>query len=308
MPQAARRPVPAPMAAPRPAPRPALVAALVAALSLLAGAAGAKPPQAAPEPPAPPLRAGVQPRLPPFIVQDRQGRLGGFTVDLFEAIAARLKRKLIVTAAPAAELLPGLVQGRFDVLPGPLRATPEHAGDLLYLEGYMWTEFQFGTAANWQLTGPEGLRGKRLAVDDGSDYAEWALRNAPRYGFTVVQLADDAAVFDAIRHGRADATLTGSPALRAALAGRPPLAEGPALPETRSQETAAVREDATELRDELEDALVCLKQDGTVARLSAKWFAAKPDAEDLENLVMPGYGVPGLAGYDPKPRAPACGR
>jgi polar amino acid transport system substrate-binding protein len=40
--------------------------------------------------------------------------------------------------------------------------------------------------------------------------------------------------------------------------------------------------------------------------LSTKWLGHEPDAEDLENLVVPGYGVPGLAGYDPKPKKARC--
>ena len=64
----------------------------------------------------------------------------------------------------------------------------------------------------------------------------------------------------------------------------------------------------TQVRDEIEEALRCLKQDGTVARLAKTWLGTTPGPEDLENLVIPGYGVPGLAGYDPKPHKPRCGK
>jgi polar amino acid transport system substrate-binding protein len=61
------------------------------------------------------------------------------------------------------------------------------------------------------------------------------------------------------------------------------------------------------LRDEIEDALTCLKLDGTVARLSKTWIGSEPDQEDLQRMVVPGTGVPGLSGYDPKPRKTHCG-
>ena len=51
-----------------------------------------------------------------------------------------------------------------------------------------------------------------------------------------------------------------------------------------------------ELRDEIEDALVCLKRDGTLARLTKTWLGEDAGEEDLQNMVSPGYGVPGLTG------------
>jgi polar amino acid transport system substrate-binding protein len=49
-----------------------------------------------------------------------------------------------------------------------------------------------------------------------------------------------------------------------------------------------------------------MKKDGTIARLSEKWFGAKPAADDLEVVVEPGYGVPGMPGYDPTPHELHC--
>jgi polar amino acid transport system substrate-binding protein len=50
-----------------------------------------------------------------------------------------------------------------------------------------------------------------------------------------------------------------------------------------------------------------MKRDGTVARLSERWFGAAPKEDDAERVVFPGYGPPGLPGYDPKPHEPRCG-
>ncbi len=61
------------------------------------------------------------------------------------------------------------------------------------------------------------------------------------------------------------------------------------------------------LRNQIQDALDCMKQDGSLARLSEKWFGAAPSADALERTVTPGYGVPGMPGYDPTPHALSCG-
>lgn len=269
----------------------ALTAALLAALPALA----AEPPQAE-------LRAGIFPAAPPFIVTDRAGRPGGFTIALFRAIAVRLHRPIRFIPGDQAALLAGLDSGALDLLTGPILATPEHASRLLLLEGYAWSEFQFGSHGRGAVAKLADLRGLRVAAQRGSDYAEWASRNAARYGFTYLAMADQAAVFAAVLKGEADISLTGSAALR----GQAGITPGLSLPETRTQEAAAVRQGETELRDTLEDALDCLKRDGTVAKLAQSWFGQTTGPEDLENLVMPGYGVPGLAGYDPKPHPISC--
>ncbi len=254
----------------------------------------------------PHLKAGVAEWAPPFIMEGAGGKPAGFTVDLFRAIAARMKRGILFIPVPQAELEKGLEDGRFDLLAGPIAATPERAAEMLFTEGYIWSEYQFGGRKSHPIDRLESLRGQRLAVHADSEYAEWADRGAQKFGFTVVRLPNEAAVFAALKAGQADASLTDSAALRFAANSTPGLVAGMTLPETRTHDSAAFRTSDIELRDETEDMLHCLKQDGTVARISKKWFGTEPDAEDLEKLAVPGNGVPGLAGYDPKPRKTHC--
>ena len=218
----------------------------------------------------PPLRAGVLDDAPPYVMKDAHGALTGFTIDLFRLVAARMQRQIDYTTAPQRALFDGLQHAQYDVLPGPIAATPERAGDMLLLQGYAWSEYQFGVRRGDHLAALADLHGQ------------------------------------AVLEKQADASLSGSQVQGYAAAQNANYLPALSLPETRTHQTAAVRRSDTELRDEMEDALRCLKMDGTVARLSKQWFGRSPEDEDLENLVVPGYGVPGLAGYDPKPRKTRC--
>jgi polar amino acid transport system substrate-binding protein len=205
------------------------------------------------------------------------------------------------------ELLTDLNAGRVDVLAGPIQATPGRSSEMLFTQGYIWSQYQFGTRHGVAIASPADLRGKRLAVQSGTEYAEWAELNAPKYGFAVEKLATLGQVLAAVRSGAADACLSDSPGLEAAAHAQDALDASLALPETKVQDAAAVALTGVELRDEIEDALTCLKLDGTVARLSKTWIGSEPDQEDLQRMVVPGTGVPGLSGYDPKPRKTHCG-
>jgi polar amino acid transport system substrate-binding protein len=254
----------------------------------------------------PPLRAGVTDNGPPFVLNGPDGKLTGFVIELFQMIADRMQRGIVFTTAPQHALFEGLDHGDYDLLPGPINATPDRAAQVLLTEGYLWSEYRFGSRAAEPVTRLEDLHGRRLAVRAGSIYADWANRNARRYGFTVLPTGSGLEAALAVLAHEADASLSGSPVQAYAEWHEKGFAAGLSLPETRTHESAAVRRADVELRDELEDALRCLKLNGTVARLSTKWLGHEPDAEDLENLVVPGYGVPGLAGYDPKPKKARC--
>jgi polar amino acid transport system substrate-binding protein len=254
----------------------------------------------------PPLRAGVMDNAAPFVMKGADGKLTGFVIELFQIIAERMQRGIVFTTAQQPALFDGLAHGTYDLLPGPINATPDRASEMLLTEGYIWSEFRFGSRAAEPVAHLEDLHGRRLAVRSGSIYAEWAERNARHYGFTVLPTGSGMEAAQAVLAHEADASLGGSPLQEYAEWHEKGFAAGLALPETRTHESAAMRRADTELRDEVEDALRCLKLNGTVARLSKKWLGHEPDAEDLENLVVPGYGVPGLAGYDPKPKKPRC--
>ncbi len=252
-----------------------------------------------------PLRAGVLGDAAPFVVQ-KGGRLTGFTVDLFRAIAGRMQRPIVFEVSPPALLFKRLQDGTYDLLPGPINATPDRAAGMLLTEGYVWSEFQFGSRAGEPVRGFADLKGRRLAVREGSTYGDWALRNAQRYGFTILPTPSALAATQAVLRHEADVSLSGSPIQLYAASHDSGYVAGMSLPETRTHESAAVRKADVELRDEVEDALRCLKQNGTVARLSKSWFGREPDPEGLENLLVPGYGVPGLSGYDPKTHKVRC--
>mgnify|MGYP002527425926 FL=1 len=61
------------------------------------------------------------------------------------------------------------------------------------------------------------------------------------------------------------------------------------------------------LRNKVEEAIECMKLDGTMTKLSEKWFDVTPAPGSAAVTVYPGYGVPGMPGYQDIKHTPKCG-
>ena len=103
------------------------------------------------------------------------------------------------------------------------------------------------------------------------------------------------------------ATLGGNTVIKYAASKNPQFVADFVLQDTKAHWAAPFRKDSVALRNQMQDALDCMKQDGTIAKLSEKWFGSTPAPDDLERVVTPGYGVPGMPGYDPTPHPMHCG-
>ena len=254
-----------------------------------------------------PLRTAVDGTFAPFAFPSLSGGVQGFSVDLFTEVARRMHRPITIDSASYSGLIPALGAGRYDFLAAPTTVTKERAENLLFASGYMWTAFQFGIKKGTPpITALEDLRGKVITVNKGSAYDAWAAANAAKYGFTSQAYDTQSDAVQAVLAGRAVANLAGNAVVRYAATKLPQFQPDFVIKETRAAWAAPFRKDEVALRNQIQDTMSCMKRDGTVAKLSEKWFGVAPAADDLERVVEPGYGVPGMPGYDPAPHELNC--
>ena len=255
-----------------------------------------------------PLRTGVDGTFAPHAMPKLGGGLEGFQIDLFTEAAKRMHRQIEIEGTSFSGLIPGLQSGRYDFLAAPVTVTKERAENMIFTSGYMWTAFQFGIKkGSAPLKGWEDLKGKAVSVNKGTPYETLSKEMSLRMGFTVQVYDTQPDATQAVLSGRAYATLGGNTVIRYAASKTPQFVADLELTDTRAHWAAPFRKDAVALRNQMQDALDCMKQDGTISKLAEKWFGAKPAADDLANVIVPGYGVPGMPGYDPTPHPLHCG-
>jgi polar amino acid transport system substrate-binding protein len=254
----------------------------------------------------PPLRTAVDGTFAPHAAPSLSGGYEGFNIDLANEIAKRLNRKIIIDAAQYSGLIPALQAGTYDFLAAPTTVTKERAENMLFTEGYLNTDFQFlikkGAPKVEKL---EDLKDKVVSVNKGSAYDAWARGLEAKIGWKVESFGTQTDAVQALLVGRADANVAGNTVIAYAAKTNPQL-ELSYLHSTGLVWAAPLRKDSSELRKSIENAVECMKLDGTIARMHEKWFGLKPLPGSAAVTVFPGYGVPDMPGYDPTPHAPAC--
>jgi len=256
----------------------------------------------------PPLRTGVDGTFAPHAMPKLGGGVEGFQIDLFTEAAKRMHRDITIDAVSFSTLIPGMQAGRYDFIAAPTTVTKERAENMLFTAGYLWTAYQFGIKkGTTPIKGWEDLKGKSVAVNKGTPYETLSKQMGEKYGFTVQVYDTQPDATQAVLSGRAYATLGGNTTIVYAASKNPNFVADLELTDTRAHWAAPVPKNNPKLRAELQDALDCMKKDGTIAKLVKKWFGKDPEPDELAVVITPGYGVPGMPGYDPTPHELHCG-
>lgn len=255
-----------------------------------------------------PLVVGVDGTFAPHAMPKLGGGVEGFNVDLINAIGQKMGRKVEIFAGQFSGLIPAMNAGQLSFVGAPTTVTPERAQNLLFTEGYLNTYYAFVVPIkSGDVKSLEDLKGKTISVNRGSAYDKWLQENAAKHGFKPESFGTDADGVQALISGRSDVHMSGNTvAAYAVLRAKDRIKLATLKVDQGLVWGAAFRKDDAQLRNQVEEALECIKLDGTVAKLHEKWFGTKPEKGAAAVTVYPGYGVPGLPGHDPKDHKPNC--
>ncbi len=282
------------------APRPIPLTAC-ALLGLLAASA----PLGAQDEPGP-LIIGSDADYPPFLVANPTGGYEGFSLDLATEIAERIGRagtKLVIQDFDG--VFDALRARDFEMIITPTNITPDRARRVLFSEGYMDTGLGFLVFQGAELRDVTDLRGQILAVEVGTVSDTWATVNEAWLGFSVRRFEANGDAVSAVINREAFANLSDLPAVTHTAQQLGIVTVAYSIP-IAGKFGLAFHPDDLELRNQVENALECMKLDGTLAGLHTQWFGAPAGQDSASNTVYIGYGHPGYAGHDATPHMPQC--
>ena len=221
------------------------------------------------------IRVGMSGGYFPFTFT-RADELQGFEVDFLNAIAEETGDEVEFVTMSFSGLVGALESGRIDTIANQITITPEREAKFAFTQPYVYDGAQVVVKAGNEdeITGPESLKGRSVAVNLGSNY-EQLLRELP-YAEEIDIRTYESNIEQDTALGRVDAfvmdrvssaqVIKESP-LPLALAGQPFSEIRNALPFRNDAEGQA-------LRDRVDAAITTLKDDGTLAEISQKWLDA----------------------------------
>ena len=220
------------------------------------------------------VKVGMSGRYFPFTFV-KQDQLQGFEVDLWNEIGKRNDYNVEFVTANFSGLFGLLETGRIDTISNQITMTEERKAKYLFSEPYVVDGAQLVVRkGNDKITSTDDLDGKTVGVNLGSNY-EQLLRQLDTDGSIKIKTYDTGIEHD-VALGRTDAfvmdrlsslELIKKANLPLQLAGEPFEKIENAWPFVQGEK-------GEKLRDEVNVALEAMRQDGTLAEISIKWFDA----------------------------------
>ncbi len=243
----------------------------------------------------------------PFSSSSPSGGFEGIDIDIAAALSKQLGTQIKVIDQPWATTFAGLNAKKFDMVLSPAMITKERASQMLFAQAYGDATYQFVLRKGGvKVSKPEDLKGKVIAVNKGNLFDKWLTARKDKFGWSINRYDKNSDAIQSVASGQTDAALVYS-AVAGYVAQHAPVLETSDYVINQGEVYGyAFRKDDTQLRNKVDQALRCLKKDGTLAAIYKKWTGldALPDGAML--TVTKGAGQPGFAGYDATVSDMAC--
>lgn len=150
----------------------------------------------------------------PFEFQDAQGNFVGIDMDLIRAIADDQKFKVDIKPLGFDAALQAVQANQVDGVIAGMSITDKRKQVFDFSEPYFESGIQMAVLkTNNDIKSYEDLRGKRVAVKNGTQGATFADSIKDKYGFQVVSFADSSSMFDEVKTGNSQAAFEDYPVL-----------------------------------------------------------------------------------------------
>jgi cystine transport system substrate-binding protein len=220
------------------------------------------------------LTVGLEGTYPPFSFQGNDGKLTGFEVEFAEDLAKHLGVKASLKPTKWDGMLASLDSKRIDVAINQVTISPERQKKYDFSTPYTVSGIQalVKKGNEGSVTKPEDLKGKKVGVGLGTNYEAWLRENVP--GVDVRTYDDDPTKYQDLRVGRIDVILVDRLAALDLVKKTNNTLAVAGQPFSHLESGVALRKGNPELLAAINKAIEEMKQDGSLAKISEKWFGA----------------------------------
>ena len=216
------------------------------------------------------LVVGTEGTYPPNSYYDDDENLVGFDVEVAAAIAGKLGVEIEYFVGPWDSLFASMDSGRIDTVINEVEVTEERQLKYDFSDPYTYIHGALLVAGdNEEIASFDDLSGKLAAQNSTST---WGLL-AESYGAEIVPVTADSQTFDLITTGRADFTLNAETAFADYISKHPDVdVKIVAHTDSASSSVVPAPKGSEKFVAAVNQAIAELREDGTLAELSIKYF------------------------------------
>lgn len=220
------------------------------------------------------ITVGLEGDWQPFSYHDDDDNLVGYDVEVAQNIALHMGVEADLVEGPWDGLFAGMDSGRYDIVVNGVDVTPDRQQKYDFSDPYAYDHTVLIVRDdNTDITSFEDLDGKTTANSIGSTYQEIG----EQYGATVSGVDTLVETLQMVQNGQVDATLNAATSFGDYMKTNP---DAPLKIAATSEEATSYAipmekgDDNATLLAAVNDALSAMREDGTLASLSEKYFGA----------------------------------
>ncbi|MCG5072538.1 ABC transporter substrate-binding protein [Paraburkholderia tagetis] len=226
------------------------------------------------------LRFGVEASYPPFESKTPSGQLQGFDIDIGNAVCQRMQVKCVWVENSFDGLIAALEARKFDVINSAMNITDKRRQQIDFTPAVYVMPIQMVAkrGSGLQPT-PASLKGKQIGVLQGSTQEDYVRKHWGQQGVSIVTYENQDQIFADLAAGRLDGAVQEVQTATDGFLSKPqgkdfdfagaPLKD----PATLGEGTGfGMRKNDAALQAKVVAALDSLRHDGTLTKLSMKYF------------------------------------
>lgn len=204
------------------------------------------------------------------------GSLTGYDVEVTTAIAEKLGYEINWVTTDFSSQMSQLESGRTDVVAEHVAITEKRKEKYQFTQPYAYPDIELMVKKDQSIQSLEDLKGKKVAVALGSFYEDYIRLHNPDDGIEVVTYEDTSGILNDLSYGRVDAYLNDK------ISGEEKIKQsglenlkmsGESIFKAEFAYPFPKTEEGTKLLEQFNQSLTELESDGTLQKLSEKYFS-----------------------------------
>ena len=232
------------------------------------------------------LRIGTEGAYAPFNYTNADGTLGGFDVEIANAICDDLQMTCEIIAQDWDGIIPGLKAGKYDAIVAAMSVTPERAKQVAFTDPYFSNALVFLAKkdSSFDPANSSDINAHSIAAQRSTISSQWLENAYPKADMKLYDTLSNA--FLDLGSGRVDAMISDKlPALEwlGSASGSNYAIKGDEI-DINDNFAIAVRPNDEALQTKINKSLANLKSNGTYDKINQKYFAVPAKVANTETV------------------------